>query len=147
MDQTCRFALHRKHRKDHHGYVLPTKEPKVQGYICESFGVLANQLKVLLMKDCRNIQNLDNIRICSNWYDLYDQWVQSRLSLAKERIQEYSDRLKERREALNKSNDPSGGPRRLLSQPTVDLSEFEEFQLDLVCTVSFPSIRCIPICY
>ncbi|PWN48444.1 hypothetical protein IE53DRAFT_197212 [Violaceomyces palustris] len=74
----------------------------------------------------RDISNLDNIRTCSNWFDLYDQWVQSRLTLAQEKIAHYSRELSERRKAQEEQR-----PGSLLTKPTVDLDEFDEMRNDL----------------
>ncbi|CAD6906371.1 unnamed protein product [Tilletia laevis] len=75
----------------------------------------------------RDVSNLKNILTCSDWNELYDQWVQSRIELVQDKLATYSRTLRERRRALESkasSDSTTRGARPDLIGPTVDLVEF-----------------------
>ncbi|KAE8211716.1 hypothetical protein CF327_g4553 [Tilletia walkeri] len=75
----------------------------------------------------RDVSNLRNIVTCSDWTELYDQWVQSRIGIVQDKLATYSRTLRERRrllETMSSSDSTGRGGRPDLIAPTVDLAEF-----------------------
>lgn len=74
----------------------------------------------------RDVSNLNNIRDSSHWNQLFNDWVESRLTLVQDKIQAYKETLEKRKEILNQKS-----PDKLLKEPTVHLEEFQELIRDV----------------
>jgi len=74
----------------------------------------------------KDISNLSNVHDSSSWNELFDDWVQSRLTLVQDKISAYKTSLNQRRQQLERKH-----PGKLLKEPTVDLKEFEEMIKDV----------------
>ncbi|KAK0537692.1 hypothetical protein OC835_001664 [Tilletia horrida] len=74
----------------------------------------------------RDVSNLRNITICSDWNELYDQWVASRIEIVQQKLARYQEMLQQRRRALERqAQAPAIGRVKCdLVAPTVDLAEF-----------------------
>jgi hypothetical protein len=75
----------------------------------------------------RDVSNLENIRSCSNWNELYAQWVTSRVSILEEKLGGFRRLLEARRRDVEAEFGLAGG----LQRPVVSMQEFEALKRDV----------------
>lgn len=75
----------------------------------------------------RDVSNLENIRSCSNWNELYAQWVTSRVSILEEKLGGFRRLLEARRRDVEAEHGLAGG----LQRPVVSMQEFEALKRDM----------------